>query len=133
MCNFYNTNACGGYSNYGCSAYTTANTYTGCGTQMMCRDCNGTIWVRRTENNNCCSCCHNHCCNNGCNQNGNGGSANTNDGVTGNNGNGNFGCVTVCGYGLNSFTQNTSTTNTTNTGCGYSCRNRCSRCGGSWF
>ena len=136
MCNYYNMTR-NGYTNcgetYGCANYTRANTISnGCGSQYMCRDCCGNVWVR-TMNCGCSGCC-NSCCHNGCNNGCGGGvNENTNGSATGNNGNGHFACVTFCGNTLNGLMQtNNTATNATTYPCGRC--NRCARSGcGSWF
>ncbi len=92
MCNICNTgynfgqSGCGyatGY--YGCNRGSW-----GCGTQSVCRDCNGNLRIIQRNTNNCCRCsnCWHHDC--GCNQ-GNG------TATEGNGNNGRFTCVTFCG------------------------------------
>ena len=141
MCNYYNMERTG-YTNcgttYGCANYTRANTFSnGCGSQYMCRDGCGNVWVRTAMQCGCSGCynnCWNSCCHNGCNNGCGGGvNQNTNGTATGNNGNGHFSCVTFCGDTLNGLLQTNNTATSTNT---YSCgsRNRCARSGcGSWF
>ena len=105
MCNFCNT----GF-NYGCNGFWG-------GTQMLCRGCDGTIYVNQRNITPCgngggclrpahnCGGCH-HTCHCGCGGNTTTGNANGNGGGNG----GRFVCFTVCG---NATGVGTPTANTT--------------------
>lgn len=98
MCNFCNTCCNNGRSgcgcgSCGCNSYCNNGSLWGWGRQLLCRDCNGNIWVNQR---NTCGCNHNRC---GCNHNGCGScGCNGNAATTTTNGNGGYlTCVTFCG------------------------------------
>ena len=132
MCNMYNASTFSNSNGYGCSSYynNSCNSNWAWGSQRICRDCNGNIWVRTGSNGCGCSCGCSSCCNCGCNScssNGNSTDANTNGNGNGN-GDGSFACVTFCG----DYASNLLQTSTATSGSGSysrSCRCRRWNCG----